>query len=222
MTEWIDLIWTFIKIGVSTFGGGYAMVPVLERELIKKKGWITMTEVMDYYTIAQVSPGIIAVNISTFVGYKRRGIPGSIAATVAFILPGILFMTAISLFIGRFAGYAAVQHAFAGIRVAVGALILDTIRKLIVELFKKERIPDTGEGVPGAGSPGKNPPVRRRPHRRAWRHVFTACIFAAAFLLSVLLSPSPVWIVAGAALAGFVFFRTGEKTARTDRDGEKP
>ncbi|MDR2210154.1 MAG: chromate transporter [Spirochaetaceae bacterium] len=196
MKEWLDLVVTFIKIGISTFGGGYAMVPVLERELIKKRGWITMTEVMDYYTIAQVTPGIIAVNIATFVGYKRRGVPGGIAATGAFILPGILFMTAVSLFISRFAEYAAVQHAFAGIRVAVGALILDTIRKLILELFKKEKAPAAGE----------KPRVKPQG-----RHVFTACVFAAAFLLSVLLSPSPVWIVAGAALAGFVFFRRGPR-----------
>jgi chromate transporter len=208
MTEWLDLMWTFIKIGVSTFGGGYAMVPVLERELIKKKGWLTMTEVMDYYTIAQVTPGIIAVNISTFVGYKRLGAPGGIAATGAFILPGILFMTAVSLFVSRFAEYAAVQHAFAGIRIAVGALILDTIRKLVLELFKKEKTSDGSD----SSDTGEKPPSKRR-------HVFTACIFAAAFLLSVLLGPSPVWIVTGAALAGFFFFRPGNKAP--DRAGGK-
>jgi chromate transporter len=201
VTEWLDLIWTFVKIGVSTFGGGYALVPVLERELIKKKGWITMTEVMDYYTIAQVTPGIIAVNISTFVGYKRRGAAGGVAATLAFILPGLVFMTVISLFISRFAEYAAVQHAFAGIRVAVGALILDTIRKLILELFKNEK-PSRAEVKPSAKR----------------RHAFTACIFIAAFLLSVLLSPSPVWIVAGAALAGFLLFRAGNTAGNTDAD----
>jgi chromate transporter len=204
VTEWIELAWTFIKIGVSTFGGGYAMVPVLERELIKKKGWLTMTEVMDYYTIAQVTPGIIAVNISTFVGYKRLGAVGGVIATVAFILPGILFMTIISLFISRFAEYAAVQHAFAGIRVAVGALILDTIRKLILELFKKT--PSTAEE--------KKPAEQRR------QHGFTVCVFAAALLLSVRVSPSPVWIVAGAALAGFLFFHSGN-TAADNRDGGK-
>jgi chromate transporter len=200
VTEWIDLVWTFVKIGVSTFGGGYAMVPVLERELIKKKGWITMTEVMDYYTIAQVTPGIIAVNISTFVGYKRLGAAGGVAATAAFILPGILFMTVISLFIGRFAEYTAVRHAFAGIRIAVGALILDTIRKLILELFKK---------TPSAAK-------EKKPVERRGRYTLTACIFAAAFLFSVLLSPSPVWIVAGAALAGFLFFRSGNIAGNTD------
>jgi chromate transporter len=137
MTEWIELIWTFIKIGASTFGGGYAMVPVLERELIKGKGWITMDEVMDYYTIAQVTPGIIAVNVSTFVGWKRKGWLGGILATAAFILPGMILMTVISLFISRFAEYPAVRHAFAGIRIAVGALILDTIRKLVKGFYRE-------------------------------------------------------------------------------------
>lgn len=136
MKEYIELIWTFIKIGATTFGGGYAMIPVLDRELIRKKGWITMDEVMDYYTIAQVTPGIIAVNVSTFVGYKRKGFIGGLITTLSFILPGVTLMAIISVFISRFAGYAAVQHAFAGIRVAVGALILDTVIKLIKGFFK--------------------------------------------------------------------------------------
>jgi len=135
MKEYLDLIWTFIKIGASTFGGGYAMIPVLDRELIRGKGWITMEEVMDYYTIAQVTPGIVAVNVSTFVGYKRKGIPGGTIATLSFILPGVTFMTIISLFISRFAEYPAVLHAFAGIRVAVGALIVNTVIKLIKGFF---------------------------------------------------------------------------------------
>jgi chromate transporter len=134
---YFELFWTFIKIGASTFGGGYAMIPVLERELIKGKGWINMDEVMDYYTIAQVTPGIIAINVSTFVGYKLKGFMGGIIATVSFIIPGVLLMILISAFIRRFAGYAVVQHAFAGIRVAVGALILDTVIKLLKGVFKE-------------------------------------------------------------------------------------
>ncbi|MDR1059279.1 MAG: chromate transporter, partial [Treponema sp.] len=136
MKGYIELLLVFLKIGVSTFGGGYAMLPVLDRELIKGKGWITMDEVMDYYTIAQITPGIIAVNVSTFVGYKRKGPLGGVLATAAFILPGVTLMVVIALFIQRFAEYPAVQHAFGGIRIAVGALILDTIIKLIKGVFK--------------------------------------------------------------------------------------
>jgi chromate transporter len=134
--EYADLILTFIKIGCTTFGGGYAMIPVIERELITKKGWITMDEVMEYYTIGQMTPGVIAVNVSTFIGYKRKGIPGGILTTMAFILPGISLMCLIALFLKNFADYPAVQHAFTGIRVAVGALILDTVLKLLKGVFK--------------------------------------------------------------------------------------
>jgi chromate transporter len=134
--EYLELIWTFIKIGCMTFGGGYAMFPVLEREIIRKKNWVTMDEVMDYYTIAQITPGIIAVNTATFVGCKRKGPPGGLAATVSFLVPGFLVMIIISVFIKRFAEYTVVQHAFAGIRVAVCALIIDTLLKLIKGLFK--------------------------------------------------------------------------------------
>jgi chromate transporter len=119
-----------------TFGGGYAMLPVLERELIRKKGWLNMDEVMDYYTIAQVTPGIIGVNVSTFVGYKRKSFLGGALATIGFVLPGVLIMIIISTFIRRFAEYPLVQNAFAGIRIAVGALILDTVLKLCKGVFK--------------------------------------------------------------------------------------
>jgi chromate transporter len=136
MKEYIELVLTFLKIGVSTFGGGYAMLPVLDRELIKGRGWVTMDEVMDYYTIAQITPGIIAVNVSTFVGHKRKGPLGGFLATMAFILPGVVLMVIIALFVRRFAEYPAVRHAFGGIRIAVGALILDTIIKLVRGVFK--------------------------------------------------------------------------------------
>jgi chromate transporter len=173
LKTYLELVWTFIKIGASTFGGGYAMIPVLERELIKGKGWISLDEVMDYYTIAQVTPGIIAINVSTFVGYKMKGFIGGIVATVSFIIPGVLLMIIISAFIRRFAGYVLVQHAFAGIRVAVGALILDTVIKLFKGVF---------------------------------RDIKGVAIFVAALALSAALNVSPVYIVAGAGLAGFFLY----------------
>jgi chromate transporter len=125
-----------MRIGAMTFGGGYAMVPVVERELINRKGWTTMDEVLDYYTIAQITPGVIAVNLSTFIGYKRKGPLGGILGTIGFLLPGLTLMILLSLFIKQFAEYPAVQHAFTGIRVAVGALILDTVIKLLKGVFR--------------------------------------------------------------------------------------
>jgi len=130
MREYAYIFWTFIKIGASVFGGGYAMIPVLERELIKKKGWLSLTEMMEYYTIAQITPGIIMINVATFVGCKRKGAMGGIVATLSVITPGILLMVIVSMFIERFAEYETVRHAFTGIRVAVCALILDTVIKL--------------------------------------------------------------------------------------------
>jgi chromate transporter len=115
------------------------MIPVVERELIKKKGWISMEEVMDYYTIAQITPGIIAVNLSTFVGYKLKGSLGGFLATLGFVLPGISLITAIAVFLASFADLPAVEHAFTGIRVAVCALIVDTVIKLVRGVFKDKR-----------------------------------------------------------------------------------
>jgi chromate transporter len=134
--RYLELFVTFLKMGVLTFGGGYAMIPVVERELINKRGWINMDEVMDYYTVAQITPGIIAVNLSTFVGCKREGPLGGLLATLGFVLPGVSFVTAIAVFLANFADLPVVRHAFAGIRVAVCALILDTVIKLVRGIFK--------------------------------------------------------------------------------------
>ena len=136
MKAYFELLATFLKIGALTFGGGYAMIPVVERELIRKKGWIDMEEVMNYYAVAQVTPGVIGVNLSTFVGCKLKGPAGGVLATVGFVLPGIALVAAAAVCLERFAELPAARHAFAGIRVAVGALILDTVIKLAKGIFK--------------------------------------------------------------------------------------
>jgi chromate transporter len=136
LKDYLDLLATFIKLGALTFGGGYAMIPVVERELIKKKGWIDMDEVLNYYAIAQVTPGVIAVNLSTIVGCKRKGPAGGVLATIGFVLPGMVFITLIALCLRNFADLPVVRRAFAGIRVAVGALILDTAIKTVQGVFK--------------------------------------------------------------------------------------
>jgi chromate transporter len=136
MKEYLELFLTFLKMGCLTFGGGYAMIPIVERELINKKDWITMEEVMDYYTIAQITPGIIAVNLSTFVGFKKKGPLGGVLTTIGFVLPGITLMVLAAFFIRNIEDYPVVVHAFTGIRVAVGALILDTVIKMMKGIFK--------------------------------------------------------------------------------------
>ncbi len=120
----------FAKIGGFTFGGGYAMLPILQREVVDKRQWATQEELMDYFAIGQCTPGIIAVNTATFVGYKRKGIPGGIFATLGVVAPSVVIITVIAAFIRNFQHIEAVQWAFEGIRAAVVALILSAVIKL--------------------------------------------------------------------------------------------
>ena len=130
MKELLDLYWTFVRIGLVTFGGGYAMLPILERELADKRHWTTLEELRDYFSIGQCTPGIIAMNVSTFIGEKRKGIKGAIAASLGFLTGPIILILIIAMFISNFAQLEVVQHAFAGIRVCVCVLILQAILRL--------------------------------------------------------------------------------------------
>ena len=130
MNSYLDLYLTFARIGVCTFGGGYAMLPILQREVVENRHWATEDELMDYYAIGQCTLGVIAVNTSTFIGYKTHGILGGIAATAGMITPSLIIITIIAAFIQQFAHLAVVQHAFAGIRIAVCALVLQSVWKM--------------------------------------------------------------------------------------------
>ena len=136
MKELFDLFWTFCKIGALTFGGGYAMLPLIQREIVENKKWSTEKEILDYYAVGQCTPGVIAVNTATFIGYKLRGIIGGIVATLGVIFPSIVIILIIATFLQNFADLAIVQSAFAGIRVAVFALIITTVVKLIKSSIK--------------------------------------------------------------------------------------
>ena len=136
MKELFDLFWTFCKIGALTFGGGYAMLPIIQREIVENKKWSTEKEILDYYAVGQCTPGVIAVNTATFIGYKLRGIIGGIVATLGVIFPSIVIILIIAAFLQNFADLAIVQSAFAGIRVAVVALIITTVVKLIKSSIK--------------------------------------------------------------------------------------
>ena len=126
----LDLFLTFARIGVCTFGGGYAMLPIMERELIEKKGWATQEELADYYAVGQCTPGIIAVNVSTFVGKNKGGIAGSILATLGVVFPSVVIILALAAFLENFMHLPWVTHAFNGIRAGVVALILSSVIKL--------------------------------------------------------------------------------------------
>lgn len=125
-----QLFVTFAIVGVTTFGGGYAMLPALQREVVDKRKWASDEEVMDWYAIGQCTPGVIAVNTATFVGQKQAGVIGGIFATLGVVFPSLVIITIIAAFIQNFAHLAAVQKAFAGIRVCVCVLILNAVVKL--------------------------------------------------------------------------------------------
>ena len=130
MKDLLDLYWTYLKIGCVNFGGGYAMLPLLERELANKKGWVTMDELRDYFAIGQCTPGVIALNVSTFVGQKRKGVAGAITAMLGFLTGPIAIILILAAFLRNFAELEAVQHAFAGIRVCVCVLIVQAVLRL--------------------------------------------------------------------------------------------
>lgn len=130
MQELISMYLAFFKVGILTFGGGYAMLPILQREVVDNHHWATEEELMDYYAIGQCTPGVIAVNTATFIGKKYRGVPGAILATLGVITPSLFIITAIAALITQFADIAWVRHAMGGIRICVCVFIFNAVWKL--------------------------------------------------------------------------------------------
>ena len=126
-----ELFSAFFRMGAVTFGGGYAMLPILQREVVDGKGWCTNEELTDYFAIGQCTPGIIAVNTATFIGFKQEGVTGAVVATYGLVAPSFIVIGVIAALLQNFANYAVVQNAFAGIRVAVTVLILNAVVKLL-------------------------------------------------------------------------------------------
>lgn len=131
MKKYWELFITFAKVGVMTFGGGMAMLPILQREIMENKGWVTEDELTDYFAIGQCTPGIIAVNTATFVGQKLCGVLGGIVATLGVVFPSLVIITILAGLINNFSDLAWVQNAFAGIQVCVCVLILNAVVKLL-------------------------------------------------------------------------------------------
>lgn len=126
----LDLFLAFARVGVMTFGGGYAMIPILEREIVDRHGWATEEELMDYYAVGQCTPGVIAVNTATFIGYKTAGSLGGVVATLGVVFPSVVIITLIAGILTNFADVPQVKSAFAGIRVCVCVLIFNAVLKL--------------------------------------------------------------------------------------------
>ena len=125
-----QLFLTFAKVGVMTFGGGMAMLPILQREVVEHNGWATEEEIMDYYAMGQCLPGIIMVNTSVFVGRRHKGVAGGIVAGLGSAFPSLVIITVIAMFLTAFAEYPVVQNAFAGVRACVVVLIINAVVKL--------------------------------------------------------------------------------------------
>ena len=142
MNVYLDLFLTFAKVGVMTFGGGYAMLPILQREVVENKHWAKDEELMDYYAIGQCTPGVIAVNTATFIGKKFKGIPGGIIATLGVVFPSLVIIALIAAVLTNFADLPVVQNAFAGIRVCVCVFIFNAVMKL-----RKSAVVDIPTGI---------------------------------------------------------------------------
>lgn len=127
ISDLVELFFVFFKIGAVTFGGGYAMLPMLERELAEKRNWTTKETMLDYYAIGQSTPGIIAVNVATFIGFNKAGLLGAIIATAGIVTPSIIIISLIASCISNFAQIQWVQKALAGINVAVAALLTKSV-----------------------------------------------------------------------------------------------
>ena len=133
----LELFLTFMKIGMFTFGGGYAMISVVENACVEEKHWITHDDMMNITVIAESTPGPIAINCATFVGYKKRGLVGAAAATAGMILPPFLIIYLVARFLDSFLEISWIAHAFEGIKLAVGILIIDAGVKMLKQIPAK-------------------------------------------------------------------------------------
>ena len=133
----LDLFLTFAKIGLFTFGGGYAMISMIENNCVERKQWITHEEMMNVTVIAESTPGPIAINCATFTGYKKAGFIGALVATLGIIVPSFVVIYMISMFLDNFLELTIIANAFKGIKIAVGILILDAAITMIKKMHKK-------------------------------------------------------------------------------------
>ncbi|MDL2235677.1 chromate transporter [Christensenellaceae bacterium OttesenSCG-928-L17] len=200
------LYFAFFRIGALTFGGGYSMLPMLEREVVEKHAWATSEELLDYFAIGQCTPGIIAVNTATLIGYKRRGALGALAATAGVVTPSIIIITIIAALLSGVMDHPVVMQAFAGIRVAVAALIASAV----VRLFKSNVLAPASSNE-GAAETEKSAAGRQGRLRVFFaRNAVSLLLCVGAFVVVAILGASPVYVVVGACVFGILFYRNKE------------
>ena len=182
----LELFLTFMKIGMFTFGGGYAMISVVENACVEDKHWITHDDMMNITVIAESTPGPIAINCATFVGYKKRGFIGAAVATTGMILPSFLIIYLVARFLDSFLEISWIAHAFEGIKLAVGILIIDAGVKMLKQI-----------------------PARTLPR------LIMACAFSAMLLIDILaLRISSIALLLIAAAVSLVLFTISQKIER--------
>lgn len=183
----IKLFVVFFKIGLFTFGGGYAMLPLMHREAVDKYNWIDDNEMLDILAIAESTPGAVAINTATFVGYKMAGLWGSFFATFGVCLPSFIIISLISFFYTQFRSNEWVSYAFRGINAAVGCIVLNNVIKLAKKLFKKDSV----------------------------NIVFSVAVIMVAFILVAAVRISAVYVIILGAAAGITFGIMSEKKNKT-------
>ena len=182
----LELFLTFMKIGMFTFGGGYAMISVVENACVEEEHWITHDDMMNITVIAESTPGPIAINCATFVGYKKRGLIGAAVATTGMILPSFLVIYLVARFLDSFLEISWIAHAFEGIKLAVGILIIDAGVKMLKQI-----------------------PARTLPR------LIMACAFSAMLLIDILaLRISSIALLLIAAAVSLVLFTISQKIER--------
>ena len=203
MSELIKLFTTFFRIGLFTFGGGYAMLPMLEREIVEKNNWSTRADILDYFAISQCIPGIIAANTATIIGYTRRRAWGALFATVGVISPSIIIITIIAAALSNFMDYQPVMSAFAGVRAGVTALIFAAA----INLFKSNVLLKVSEKDQAAQPFLTQPKALKSKDGKSalFCRIVPLALCLAAFLI-ILLGASPAYVVVGAALLGLLLY----------------
>ena len=185
----IELFLTFAKIGAFTFGGGYAMLALLDHTCVEKKKWLTSEEFSDLTVIAESTPGPIAINCSTYAGYKKAGIPGAIFATLGMVLPSFVILLLISLFFENILAYPIITNAFRGIRVAVSLLIMQAGLKMVTKMYEKTKNKTLGL-------------------------TFVILFLGISLTLSLLnIRISTIWLILAAGICGFLLYGIGRKEA---------
>ncbi len=185
---YLQLLWSFFQIGLFSIGGGYAAMPLIQAQVVDGHGWLTMSQFGDIMTIAEMTPGPIAINSATFVGIRVAGLPGAVVATAGCVLPSCVIVTALAYIYYRFKGLTAIQGVLYGLRPAVAAMIASAgLSLLILSLYGSRELPADLSSV----------------------NLISAAIFSAGFFILRKWKVNPIWVMAGAGAAGVLLYWIG-------------